>query len=87
VSDIGDLLDLVRARPAFHADAACREAPPEVTWFPERGQSSGPAKAVCRRCLVLWECRTWALAQDGLEGIWGGLSKAERSAGRRGIAA
>ncbi len=35
-------------RPAWHADAACREHP-EVDWFPERGDDQGPAKAVCAR--------------------------------------
>ncbi len=36
-SDIGELFDLLRRRPAFHADAACREAPAAVPWFIERG--------------------------------------------------
>ncbi len=36
-SEVGDLLELVQRRPAWHADAACREAPPEVSWFIERG--------------------------------------------------
>ncbi|MGI8753393.1 MAG: WhiB family transcriptional regulator, partial [Acidimicrobiales bacterium] len=78
-SDIGGLSDLLRRRPAFHADAACREAPPEVSWFIERGGDPGPAKAICQRCLVVDDCRAWALDQGGeLEGVWGGLSKADR---------
>lgn len=87
-SDIGELFDLLRRRPAFHADAACREAPPDVSWFIERGGDPASAKAVCQRCLVVDECRAWALKQgDALEGLWGGLSKHERAVARRGMAA
>ncbi|MGI8753591.1 MAG: WhiB family transcriptional regulator [Acidimicrobiales bacterium] len=83
-SDIGELFDLVRRRPAFHADAACREAPPEVSWFIERGGDPGPAKAICARCLVVADCRAWALDQGSeLEGIWAGMSKRDRMAERR----
>lgn len=80
----GDLLDLLAGgKPAFHADAACREHP-ELTWFPERGEDSSAAKAVCRKCLVLGECRSWALAQGAeLQGLWGGLSGLERKKRRR----
>lgn len=83
-TDIGELVALVRRRPAFHADAACREAPPEVSWFPERGQTAELPREVCDRCLVAGECKAWALDQDGaLEGIWAGMSKADRLAARR----
>jgi hypothetical protein len=88
VSDVGDLLELLTRRPAWHADAACREAPAGVSWFIERGQHPGPAKAICGRCLVVDECRAWALDQGGaLQGLWGGLSPAERAIQRRGLAA
>ena len=77
------LLDLLTHRPAFHADAACVEHP-ELTWFPPRGADLGPVKAVCASCLVLAECRTWALAQGPqLAGVWGGLSDRERRLRRR----
>lgn len=87
-SEIGDLLELIARRPAWHADAACREAPPEVSWFPERGQTAELPREVCDRCLVAAECRAWALAQgDALEGVWAGMSKAGRRAMRRPEAA
>lgn len=64
--------------PAWHRDAACREHP-EVTWFPELGESTAPAKAVCHTCLVQEECLAWALAQEPtLAGVWGGTSAIER---------
>ncbi len=87
-SEIGDLLELIRRRPPWHADAACREAPADVSWFIERGGDPGPARAVCQRCLVVDECREWALDQGPeLQGIWGGMSRAERAVARRGMAA
>lgn len=43
--DLPDLTSLLN-RPAWHADAACREHP-ELTWFPARGESVNAAKAVC----------------------------------------
>ena len=87
-SEIGDLLELIRRRPAWHADAACREAPAEVSWFIERGEDPRPAKAVCQRCLVADECRTWALDQGPeLQGIWAGLTSRDRMAARRPAAA
>ena len=74
-----DLLAAVAAnRPAWHADALCREHP-EVSWFSERGEPMGPAKDVCSRCLVLAECTAWALDQDqSLAGIWGGTTAPQR---------
>ncbi len=82
--DIGELLDLATSRPEWWADAACKEAPLSVAWFAARGQSEAPAKAVCSTCLVLEECRTWALEHDGsLQGVFGGLNQRERAQLRR----
>jgi hypothetical protein len=65
--------------PSWHADAACKEAPVSVSWFPGFGESARPAVAVCRGCLVASECRAWSLAQGpGLEGIWAGMGARER---------
>jgi WhiB family redox-sensing transcriptional regulator len=48
-------------------------------WFPERGQSSEQARAICRRCLVQRECLAYALDMgDKFPGIWGGTSGRER---------
>jgi WhiB family redox-sensing transcriptional regulator len=81
ISDTGDLLELLARRPAWHADAACKEAPREVSWFPNHGETGEAAKAICAGCLVIGECRAWALSQNRLAGAWGGLSQVERRNG------
>ena len=70
-------------RPAWQADAACREHP-EVSWFTARGQDARPAKRVCAGCLVRSECLAFALDQGPtLRGVWGGMSERERRQLRR----
>lgn len=64
-------------------NARCRNAPTSV-FFPTRGDDVGQAKAICARCPVLEECRTYALAHPGLLGVFGGLSEVEREAMRQG---
>ena len=80
VGDEGFLLELAaRGNPAWHRDAACKEAPAEVSWFPPRGADVRPAIRVCQTCLCQYECRAWSLGQDaGLRGIWGGWSENDR---------
>jgi WhiB family redox-sensing transcriptional regulator len=80
LGDVGALLELLTSRPAWHADAACKEHA-EVSWFPARGETGEAAKAICASCLVAEECRAWAAGQDRLVGIWGGLSGHERRTG------
>lgn len=73
-----DDLALLLRRPAWHADALCPEYP-DVSWFPTAGQSTAPAKRVCRRCLCRADCLAWALQQpESPAGVWGGLSVEER---------
>jgi WhiB family redox-sensing transcriptional regulator len=72
--------------------AACRDEDPEL-FFPIG--TGGPAlrqvelaKAVCHRCSVLDECRSWALETGQEAGVWGGQSEDERRVLlRRGIGA
>lgn len=65
-------------------EARCRGMDPEF-FFPERGQSTAAAKAVCASCPVVVECLQEALDtpshKDG--GIWGGTSERERRYIRR----
>ena len=57
--------------------ALCREVDPEL-WFPSKGGTTAPAKAVCRRCPVQTECLEYALEHDERYGIYGGLSERQR---------
>jgi WhiB family redox-sensing transcriptional regulator len=64
--------------------AACRDEDPEL-FFPIG--TTGPAllqveeaKAVCHRCVVVDDCRSWSLETSQEAGVWGGLSEDERRA-------
>lgn len=79
--------DLSFELPVWHYDAACLNADPAM-FFPEMGESSEPAKALCRRCPVRDECLTDALAFEAEDatatvGVRGGLSPNERHRLRR----
>jgi WhiB family redox-sensing transcriptional regulator len=80
------LAELLAGRPAWQRDALCLEHP-EVDFLPARGEPSGPAKAVCVRCMVRDECLAVAMADSSLSGVWGGLSGGQRRALRRRRAA
>lgn len=82
-SERGGALDDLLARPSWHRDAACLEHP-EVDFFPERGEDSKPAKAVCDGCLVRLECLNYAIVRR-IHGVWGGLSERERNELRKRI--
>ena len=62
---------------ATDASALCAQVDPTL-WFPEKGQSSTAAKAICHRCDIEAACLTIALADPEIEGIWGGTSQRER---------
>lgn len=55
----------------------CRSAPTSV-FFPTQGDDVQQAKAICRGCPVLVECRTYALTYPSLQGVWAALSEQER---------
>lgn len=63
---------------------ACRVEDTELFFHPEgeRGPSrsgrEAAAKAVCKTCPVLLECRQHALAAREPYGVWGGLSEHDR---------
>jgi WhiB family redox-sensing transcriptional regulator len=42
------------------------------------------AKAICARCPVLAECRSWAISHEAY-GIWGGLTEHQRARLRRHV--
>lgn len=63
---------------------SCRTTDPDVFFHPEgeRGPSrrnrDEAAKAVCRTCPVLRQCREHALRVREPYGVWGGMSEHER---------
>jgi WhiB family redox-sensing transcriptional regulator len=59
--------------------AACRGADLEE-FFPERGESAGPARRVCAVCPVRQLCLDYAISNRIVYGIWGGLTERERRA-------
>jgi WhiB family transcriptional regulator, redox-sensing transcriptional regulator len=70
------------SRPDWRAEAACRDADPEL-FFPDGDIGSARAqvmraKLICRSCPVSATCLSWALADGQEAGIWGGLTEDER---------
>lgn len=73
-------LDVDDARAVWES-AVCAQVDPEL-FFPEKGSSAAPAKAVCARCPVTALC----LATFGplvADGVVGGLTGSERTLLRR----
>lgn len=64
------LLELCGARPAWHAQAACR-GQGSLKFFPGRGGSAGAGQAVCGGCAVVSECLAYGRGH-GCCGVWGG---------------
>lgn len=68
-------------------DAVCREVGGEM-FFPENGEDSQRARAVCRACPVQSECLNHALTLEDsgvwfVTGIWGGTGPKDRTRLRR----
>jgi WhiB family redox-sensing transcriptional regulator len=57
--------------------ARCTETDPEA-FFPEFGESTKGAEKVCAGCEVRAECLEFALDNDELYGVWGGVPEFER---------
>jgi Transcription factor WhiB len=79
------LSELLGERPWWHERAACR-GQGASRWWPGRGKSLAPLKAICAGCPVQAECRRSALERRGCldgGGIWGGTSARERKRLRR----
>jgi WhiB family redox-sensing transcriptional regulator len=72
-----DLPALAFDHAAWTAHAACKGSAAHL-FFPGRGETHAPAKAVCRTCPVSDECLQYALDNSIKHGIWGGMSERER---------
>jgi WhiB family redox-sensing transcriptional regulator len=79
VERLDGVSDVSRSVQAWMNDARCVEHV-GVEFFPVRGQSSRPAKAVCSTCLVSFDCLSYALDYEIDQGVWGGLNGRERRA-------
>jgi WhiB family redox-sensing transcriptional regulator len=59
-------------------DGLCRQTDPDL-FYPEKGgDSSATAKRVCGACPVLEQCRTYALTNREVHGVWDGLTVLDR---------
>lgn len=61
----------------FSGGAICAETDPE-SFFPEKGGSTREAKIACSVCPLRLPCLAYALDNNELYGVWGGLSPHER---------
>lgn len=69
-------------RPPWYKTAACLDPSIDINWFwPERGDGTSQAKAVCATCPVVTECLNYGINE--IHGIWGGTSPMERRRLRR----
>lgn len=69
--------------PAWIDEAVCASVDAEL-WFPGKGDTTKPAKALCATCPVSAQCLAWAMETEeqtagGRFGIYGGLSPRERA--------
>ena len=71
---------------AWEKEAACRGLDTD-SFYPEKDDSIGIPKRVCRACPVRLDCLEHALRLDDQFGIRGGLTPEERRRIRRGTAA
>lgn len=68
-------------------DALCATHPDPELWFPTTGDPmtvAAPAIAVCQSCPVRQPCLDFAMTDLRIEGVWGGLTHAQRRGNRRG---
>lgn len=68
---------LLLDRPAWWSRAACAGFGPEV-FFASDPPSEEAAKAICACCEVADACGAWAAEQRLDDGVFGGLTPAER---------
>lgn len=59
-------------------DALCAQVDVGDVFYVDKGESTAPAKWICRRCDVQQECLDYALTLGERFGVWGGQSERER---------
>jgi WhiB family redox-sensing transcriptional regulator len=84
--DVGVLLAELVNRPAWHRQANCRGADPDL-FFPERGTHRPvEALAYCEDCSVRAQCLASGLEVASSVGVWGGTTGRDRKGLRRSVA-
>lgn len=78
VLDVRFVLDEVPHPGPWARAGRCRVPGAGRLFFPQRGEGTEEAKAVCAGCPVKAECLAYALPHHDLVGIWGGTSGRER---------
>jgi WhiB family redox-sensing transcriptional regulator len=69
----------------WQLDGACRGGDSELFFHPygerepSRSRREQQALAICRRCPVIEQCRTYALAAREPYGVWGGMTETARA--------
>lgn len=76
-TSITALIEELANRPAWMADALCKEYP-HLSWVPERGEDTTEQRRVCSRCLCSTECLDYALQRADRVGVFAGTSQRER---------
>lgn len=74
--------DVAPGEPDWQDYAACLGSDPD-SFFPERGDRTTEAKAVCAGCVVREACLEYALTHRIDHGIWGGTVERDRRRIRR----
>lgn len=72
----------VRTDIGWRQDAACRDLETNI-FFPNTDADAGPARQICDVCPVREQCLEFAMATRQEDGVWGGLTEAERRRLRR----
>ena len=62
--------------PALFDQAVCAQTDPDL-FFPEKGVNCHAAKQLCRSCVHVTDCLTWALHYS-VDGVWGATTPRER---------
>ncbi len=53
-----------------------------AAFFPDSRVEQARGQQLCVHCDVVAECRSYALAHDGLAGVWGNMTERDRIAAR-----
>lgn len=62
----------------WREQALCAQHNPEQ-WFPDQiGNHPDPAAQICRQCPVRTQCLEYAITNNEMHGIWGGMTAQQR---------